>query len=90
MKQGSANRPARPRHARPIIRRGAKTALSVTLAAALSCMTPAAALANDEEVASPTDAEHSRLVYSFEDVYQYGGYHRASLPEDSWIAMREG
>lgn len=42
----------------------------------------------DNEAATPTDPEHSKLVYSFEDTYQYGGYHRATIDTDSWIAMR--
>ncbi len=44
----------------------------------------------DNQAATPTDPGHSKLAYSFEDTYQYGGYHRATLSEDSWIAMREG
>ncbi len=44
----------------------------------------------DDEATSPTDAQHSKLVYSFDDTYQYGGYHRATLPESDWIAMRKG
>ena len=44
----------------------------------------------DDEATSPTDAQHSKLVYSFDDTYQYGGYHRATLPESDWVAMRKG
>ena len=44
----------------------------------------------DDEAASPTDAEHAKLVYSLTDVYEYGGYHRATLAEDDWVAMRAG
>ncbi len=42
----------------------------------------------DNEASTPTDPNHSKLAYSFEDTYQYGGYHRATIAEDSWIAMR--
>lgn len=44
----------------------------------------------DGEAATPTDPAHSKLAYSFEDTYQYGGYHRATIGKDSWIAMRKG
>ena len=44
----------------------------------------------DDEAATPTDPGHSKLVYSLDDIYQYGGYHRVTLPESDWIAMREG
>lgn len=44
----------------------------------------------DDNATSPTDPEHAKLAYSFTDTYQYGGYHRASLAEDSWVAMRAG
>ncbi len=44
----------------------------------------------DSDAATPTDPGHSQLAYEFEDTYQYGGYHRSSIGQDSWIAMRKG
>ena len=44
----------------------------------------------DDEAATPTDPGHSKLVCSFDETYQYGGYHRATLAEGDWIAMRSG
>ncbi len=44
----------------------------------------------DDEAKTPTDPEHSTLVYSLDDPYQFGGYHRVTLPENDWIAMRKG
>ena len=44
----------------------------------------------DDEATTPTDPGHSELVYSVDDIYRYGGYHRITLPESDWIAMREG
>ncbi len=44
----------------------------------------------DAEATGPTDAEHATLAYSFTDVYEYGGYHRATLAEDDWVCMRAG
>ena len=44
----------------------------------------------DDEAASPTDSNHATLAYSLDDTYRYGGYHRVTLPETDWIAMRAG
>lgn len=44
----------------------------------------------DDDAQNPTDTGHSTLAYSLDDTYRYGGYHRVTLPESEWIAMREG
>ncbi len=44
----------------------------------------------DDEAATPTDPEHSTLVRTLEATYDYGGYHRTTLDEGNWLAMREG
>ena len=44
----------------------------------------------DDEATTPTDPGHATLVYSIDDLYRYGGYHRVTLPESDWIAMRKG
>lgn len=44
----------------------------------------------DDEAASPTDPDHSTLACTFEDVYEYGGYHRMTVDEKDWVAMRSG
>ena len=44
----------------------------------------------DSEAASPTDPEHSTLVRTLDATYSYGGYHRTTLDESNWLAMREG
>ena len=44
----------------------------------------------DDEAASPTDPDHSEMVLETSASYEYGGYHRTTLDESDWIAMREG
>ncbi len=45
----------------------------------------------DDEAATPTDAEHARKVYSTTETYDYAGYHRAKIADESdWICLREG
>ncbi len=44
----------------------------------------------DSDAADPTDAEHSRKVFSATDTYAYAGYHRYKIDDASWIAMRSG
>ena len=44
----------------------------------------------DDEASSPTDAQYSEKIYSTTVDYEYGGYHRTTLDEANWIAMREG
>ncbi len=44
----------------------------------------------DKDAADPTDADHSRKVFSASDVFDYGGYHRLAIDEEDWICMREG
>ncbi len=44
----------------------------------------------DSEDAKPGDDEHSKLVLTVFDSYDYGGYHRFTLQENQWIPMREG
>ncbi len=44
----------------------------------------------DSADATPGDAEHSRLVYTGSDTYDFGGYHTTTLDSEQWIAMREG
>ena len=44
----------------------------------------------DDEATTPTDPDHSTLVYEATELYDYGGFHRISLDEKDWIAMREG
>ena len=44
----------------------------------------------DDDAATPTDAEHSRKVFSATDTYEYGGYHRYKIDSDEWICMRSG
>ena len=44
----------------------------------------------DDQATSPTDPNHSKLVLTMDDLWHYAGYHRLTLPEENWIAMREG
>ena len=44
----------------------------------------------DDEATSPTDSQHSKLVYETSATYEYGGFHRTTLDQSDWIAMREG
>ncbi len=44
----------------------------------------------DSASAKPGDSEHSALVYTGSEIYDYGGYHRTTLDEGDWIPMREG
>ncbi len=44
----------------------------------------------DDEATSPTDSKHSEKIFSTTANYEYGGYHRTTLDESNWIAMREG
>lgn len=44
----------------------------------------------DSEAATPTDPEHAKLVCTAEGAYAYGGYHRVTLDEGDWVAMRKG
>ncbi len=44
----------------------------------------------DSKDAKPGDSEHSTLVYTGTDEYEFGGYHRTTLDQDKWIPMREG
>ncbi len=44
----------------------------------------------DDEATSPTDPNHSKLAYEMSDTYDYGGFHRTTLDESNWIAMRKG
>ncbi len=44
----------------------------------------------DDEASSPTDAEHSKLACTFDETYEYGGYHRSKMDSANWVAMREG
>ncbi len=44
----------------------------------------------DSDATDPTDAEHSRKVFSATDTYTYAGYHRYKIDDDSWIALRKG
>ena len=44
----------------------------------------------DDAAETPTDAEHSKLVLERDVTYEYAGYHRSSLDDADWIAMREG
>ena len=44
----------------------------------------------DSEAATPTDPEHAKLVCTAEGTYAYGGYHRVTLDEGDWVAMRKG
>ena len=42
----------------------------------------------DDDAQDPTDADDP--VISQQITYEYGGYHRTTLDESDWIAMREG
>ncbi len=44
----------------------------------------------DDDAKTPTDPEHSEKVFETTATYEYGGYHRTTLDESDWIAMREG
>ncbi len=44
----------------------------------------------DEQAKTPTDPEHSKLVYTGQETYTYAGYHRVNIEADSWLAMRSG
>ena len=44
----------------------------------------------DADAADPTDADHSRKVFSATDTFEYGGYHRLAIDQEDWICMREG
>ncbi len=44
----------------------------------------------DADAADPTDAEHSRKVFSATDTYAYAGYHRYKIDDADWIALRSG
>ena len=44
----------------------------------------------DAEAKSPTDPAHSKLVLTQEDTWHYAGYHRFTLPQENWVAMRQG
>lgn len=42
----------------------------------------------DNEATTPTDPNHSQLVYTFDETYEYGGYHRTKIDEADCIALR--
>ncbi len=44
----------------------------------------------DDEATTPTDSAHSKLAGTFNETYQYAGYHRSTLPAADGIAMRSG
>ncbi len=44
----------------------------------------------DSEATDPTDAEHSRKVFTASDTYDFGGYHRYKIIDSDWIALRSG
>lgn len=44
----------------------------------------------DDEATTPTDPEHAKLVCTVQGAYAYGGYHRVTLDEGDWVAMRKG
>ncbi len=44
----------------------------------------------DGDAKTPTDAGHSKLACTLDATYEYGGYHRTTLDESKWIAMRKG
>ncbi len=44
----------------------------------------------DDEATSPTDSQHSKKVCETSATYEYGGFHRVTLDQSDWIAMREG
>ncbi len=44
----------------------------------------------DDQAVSPTDPEHSELVYTKKASYDYGGYHRTELNPGEWINLRDG
>ncbi len=44
----------------------------------------------DDAAETPTDPEHSTLVLEKNFTYEYAGYHRSSLDNADWVAMREG
>ena len=43
----------------------------------------------DDDAKSPTDPDHSEKVFETTATYDYGGFHRTTLDEASWIAMRK-
>ena len=44
----------------------------------------------DDEATDPTDSEHATKVYSATETYEYGGYHRCKIADESdWIALRK-
>ncbi len=44
----------------------------------------------DDEATTPADPNHSTLVLTAQDTYTYGGYHRTTVAESDWVAVREG
>ncbi len=44
----------------------------------------------DGQATDPTDSEHSRKVFSANDIYDYAGYHRYKIDDADWIALRQG
>ena len=44
----------------------------------------------DDEAETPTDPDHSTMIFETSETYEYGGFHRANLDKKDWIAMREG
>ncbi len=44
----------------------------------------------DAEAATPTDAAHSRKVFSATETYDYGGYHRYKIDDGEQVCMRAG
>ncbi|MDO4842479.1 MAG: lectin like domain-containing protein, partial [Phoenicibacter congonensis] len=45
----------------------------------------------DDEAQTPTDPGHSTLVGTFEDTYEFAGYHRETIKDsNSWIPVRSG
>ena len=44
----------------------------------------------DNKAATPTDPDHSQLVYTLDTTYEYGGYHRTTIDESDCIALRAG
>lgn len=44
----------------------------------------------DDAAQDPTDAEHSKLAYTGEKTFSFGGYHRLELGEGEHLAVRKG